>query len=410
MKELIRKLESEENIVPAPSSESKVEPKVESAPAPKPEAVEFKLSEEEKRTLELETAPDHHKIYTPQYIPLDISPKMKLKSKDSKDRETELETSEINGRIFDDQQEKSDFERRKKEMNNLVAASITKKDRVKQCVGKCGEGLKLFTVWTTRPEGWNNKYTHSIDSALYHHPKAKVSIYSSSLPSDFLDEWKKLGYDVSVERLHMKNRAAGTPLEYWSANLEKWHDGPFYYAHLSDAARLLVLYKEGGVYFDTDVVFVNSMDSVKNVVGWERSDSLCNALMAFDSRNPYLEEVLRQFNDHYVMDDWAGNGPVLLTKVYDGKFKNSDQIHALEKAAFYLISWDDVHRYFDKQSARDIDRDLQILRQKAYVVHFWNSRSHDLVVHPESLMARMFTSYCVHCNPIHHKAIGTEKN
>jgi len=264
----------------------------------------------------------------------------------------------------------------------------------------------LFTVWTTPVEGWNNKYTHSIDSALYHHPKAKVSIYSSSLPSDFLDDWKKLGYNVEVQRLNVKDRSKDTPLADWGSKLEQWHDGPFYYAHLSDAVRLLVLYNEGGVYFDTDVVFVNPMDSVKNAVGWERPDSLCNAMMTFERRNPYLHEVLRVFNDQYQQDDWAANGPVLLTKVYEGQFKNSDQVNALEKAAFYLISWTEVQRYFDVASDRDIKRDLQILNHKAYAVHFWNSRSHDLVVQPKSLMARLFTEYCVYCNPISHEALG----
>jgi hypothetical protein len=94
--------------------------------------------------------------------------------------------------------------------------------------------------------------------------QATVSVYSSSLPPDFLDDWKKLGYNVKVERLNMRERAKGTPLEDWASKLAEWRDGPYYYAHLSDAARLLVLHKEGGVYFDTDVVFVKPMDGVRN--------------------------------------------------------------------------------------------------------------------------------------------------
>jgi hypothetical protein len=137
-------------------------------------------------------------------------------------------------------------------------------------------------------------------------------------------------------------------------------------------------------------------------VGWERPDSLCNAMMAFDKENPYIGEVLHRFNTKYVKDDWAANGPVLLTQVYNEKFRDSDQVNAFEKAAFYLISWVEVQHYFDKESEQDVARDMNILKQKAYVVHFWNSRSHDLLVHPQSLMAKMFTLYCVYCNPISH--------
>ncbi len=91
-----------------------------------------------------------------------------------------------------------------------------------------------------------------------------MTLYSSSLPSNFLDEWKTLGYNVNVEKINLKERAVGTPLKPWADRLEDWHAGPYYYAHLSDALRLVVLYNEGGVYFDTDVVFVNNMDNVHN--------------------------------------------------------------------------------------------------------------------------------------------------
>merc|ERR1712048_1347912 len=295
-----------------------------------------------------------------------------------------LEVSGINDRIFDDEAEKSDFERRKHEMNSIVGSSIRYEDRVAQCKGPCGEGMKLFTVWTTGASWWNSKYTHSIDSALFHHPKAEVSIYSSSLPSDFLADFSALGYNVSVHRLDLATRARGTPLEPWANQLDKWYDGPFYYAHLSDAVRMLVLYNEGGIYFDTDVVFINPMDAVKNSIGWERSDSLCNALMSFEARNQYLKVALQEFTESYVMDDWAANGPALLTRVYEKDFQHSSEVRALKQSAFYLISWDEVQRFFEKESEVDRKRDMHVVTSGTYVVHFWNSRSHDLLVHPES--------------------------
>jgi len=200
----------------------------------------------------------------------------------------------------------------------------------------------------------------------------------------------------------MKDRAKDTPLENWGARLDEWKDGPYYYAHLSDAVRLAVLYKKGGVYFDTDVVIVNSMDNVKNAVAWEREDSICNAVMAFDKQNPYLHDVLRRFNDNYNKNEWGANGPELLTKIYRDKYSTgqSDSVHVLKRSAFYIIKWTDVTSAFKNQRKSEQQRDLQIIKNKSFAVHLWNSRSHDLVVYPESLVAQLYTQNCVMCNPL----------
>jgi hypothetical protein len=313
------------------------------------------------------------------------------------------EVTTVKDRIFDDQDEKNHFNKNQDKMDKLTSESVQYADRVKECEktgGNCGAGMHLFAVWTTPVDGWNNKFTRSIDSALYHHPKARVTLYSSSVPLDYLDDFRKLGYDASVEPMNVKERAQDTPLLPWAEKLDQWKDGPFYYAHLSDAVRLLVLYKEGGVYFDTDVVFVKPVDSLKNCVGWERSDSLCNAFMVFDKGNGYIKDVLQEFNDKYIKDDWAANGPFLLTRIYDQHqaSKPGAEVKAMDKAAFYMISWGDIDRYFQKSSETEVKHDMEVLKLGAYAVHFWNSRSHDLVVHPQSLMAHMFKNYCVFCN------------
>jgi hypothetical protein len=82
--------------------------------------------------------------------------------------------------------------------------------------------------------------------------------------------------------------AQGTPMAAWAIRLNEWKSGPFYYAHLADALRLLTLYRYGGVYFDTDVIFFKSMVGLENVVGLEDAasdkgvamrDKICNAVM-----------------------------------------------------------------------------------------------------------------------------------
>eukprot|EP00300_Choanocystis_sp_HF-7_P036368 c52216_g1_i1.p1 GENE.c52216_g1_i1~~c52216_g1_i1.p1 ORF type:complete len:375 (-),score=58.34 c52216_g1_i1:41-1165(-) len=329
-----------------------------------------------------------------------------LEKTDAGGKADSYEVSRIKERIFEDDEEKARFlassGKEKIFHNNSVwrNSTFTYQDRVKSCVGTCGEGMRLFTVWTTSLEGWNDKYTRSIDSALYHHPKAKVSIYSSSLPSEFLNDFVELGYNVSVEKIKIVERAEGTPLAPWTERLEKWRTGPFYYAHLSDAMRLLVLYNEGGIYFDTDFVFISSLDNTRNAVGLESQDSICNAVMAFDAKNPFLRDVLQQFNDKYDPTNWAGNGPDLLTSVFLNSYRDSNLVKVLERPAFYMIGWDEVQHYFKKESPADLQRDLAILHTKGLGVHFWNSRTHDLIPSQDSVIEALFSTNCVYCRTL----------
>ncbi len=119
--------------------------------------------------------------------------------------------------------------------------------------------------------------------------------------------------------------------------------------------------------------------------------------MAFDKGNEYIRDVLDLFSTHYVKEDWAANGPAILTDVYR-RNEHSEAVHALEKEAFYFLNWSDINLFFDKQE--DTVVDMEILRRKAFAVHLWNSRSHDLIVDSQSLVAAMFKAYCVYCNPL----------
>lgn len=72
------------------------------------------------------------------------------------------------------------------------------------------------------------------------------------------------------------------------------------FAFLSDYARLMVVYKEGGIYFDTDVEVLRSFDDLLNnkaFVGFE-TDEYVNTGVGFgaEKNNPVIEQMLREYD------------------------------------------------------------------------------------------------------------------
>ena len=122
---------------------------------------------------------------------------------------------------------------------------------------------RFIWIWTTAPSTFTLANRRSLESILFHHPQARVDVYTNTLPMDFFDEYvHTLGYiGLGVKRYNEQelvwpylNLTAGpTAVE-----------SPFYYSHVTDVLRVALLYRDGGVYLDADVVLVNPVDLLHN--------------------------------------------------------------------------------------------------------------------------------------------------
>lgn len=77
------------------------------------------------------------------------------------------------------------------------------------------------------------------------------------------------------------------------------------YAFVSDYVRTKVLYKYGGVYFDTDYEVLKPMDTLikeNNILGWETRSNIGTAFMVFEAKHPVMERFLEYYNTHPFMD------------------------------------------------------------------------------------------------------------
>ncbi|MBA0787359.1 hypothetical protein Gotri_025407, partial [Gossypium trilobum] len=133
--------------------------------------------------------------------------------------------------------------------------------------------------------------------------------------------------------------------------------------NLSNLLRLVLLYKYGGVYIDTDVIVLKSFNNLSNVIGaqsmnietktWSR---LNNAVLVFDKHHPLLYKFIQEFALTFDGNKWGHNGPYLVSRVV-GRVTNRPGFNftVLPPPAFYPQ-----------------------IRRQSYAVHLWNRQSKDV--------------------------------
>lgn len=72
------------------------------------------------------------------------------------------------------------------------------------------------------------------------------------------------------------------------------------YAFVSDYVRLYALYKEGGIYLDTDVEVLERLDALlgdKAFAGFENKHTVATSLLGAEAGHPFFAELLSSYQD-----------------------------------------------------------------------------------------------------------------
>ena len=95
-------------------------------------------------------------------------------------------------------------------------------------------------------------------------------------------EWNESNFDINSH-----------PFTAAAYKAKKW-------AFVSDYIRAYVLYKEGGIYLDTDVLVLSSLDSFLNnraFVGYETENSPFTATFGAEKGHPLLRKILDYYDN-----------------------------------------------------------------------------------------------------------------
>ena len=269
--------------------------------------------------------------------------------------------------------------------------------------------ISLFRKHDNKQRGYFNwRHMRCVEAIFYHHPTAEVIVHSNTLSQRTFDVLAEVGYSIRVQKYNLTKLIITSPAHDFIEKLEKAKKSAIWYAHEADLLRLIFLYKWGGVYLDTDMILVRSLDSLEmNTVGFEDSkkSALNNAFMIFEKHHPYLKSCLIEFTKKYDGNQWAGNGPSLLTRIWHRLYESKKNVHTKDYKAFYMFHYSKVmSECFNVISKAVFNEKMSILKTKAYAVHLSSKITGNVGITNESVFrndticSHILSSYCILCN------------
>ncbi|CAJ0825550.1 17940_t:CDS:2 [Entrophospora sp. SA101] len=168
--------------------------------------------------------------------------------------------------------------------------------------------LLHWVCWTTDPSTFQERHYKTIELIWVHTPKAIVFVLTTTLPEDFFEEYQKQGYQIHVikfnkelllERQWFLGQNSKNWLHYWS----KWEkESQFFFSHLTDYMRYLLLYKYGGTYMDMDALWIRAPPDPKlQFIGSDASNVPSDLEWTLDEDGTYLAPGVMRFRKGWSM-------------------------------------------------------------------------------------------------------------
>ncbi|GLT52708.1 hypothetical protein SLA2020_260320 [Shorea laevis] len=279
---------------------------------------------------------------------------------------------------------------------------------------------QFFMVWLSTAQSFGPREFLAVDSLFSASPDGCLLILSSSMDSPkgyrILKPLLDRGFNILAVTPDLPFLVKSTPAEAWLDELNSGNMDPGsipLFNHLSDLIRLAVLYKYGGVYLDTDFIFVRDLSGLRNTIGaqsinpatkkWTR---LNGAVMIFDIRHPLLVNFLQEYATTFNGNRWGHNGPYLVSRVLERvRDKPEYNVTIFPPKAFYPVDWIKIAKLFKKPEKEADEKwaeeTLVDISSGSYTVHLWNKRSRELKIEEGSVMARLTADHCNICEHIY---------
>ena len=190
------------------------------------------------------------------------------------------------------------------------------------------------------------------------------------LVEECIASWKKILPDYKIIEWNEDNTDLKHSFIRRAYRQKKW-------AFVSDFVRFQVLYEFGGVYLDTDMIMIKSLDSLLNdgcFLGAEDENYINAGIIGATRSHPFIKECLSEYEKIEMKNetDWSVvTVPKIMTRVfrhhynYDSLFKDKLNIGNLviyPRPYFYPLCLENRKDYNNYES---------YLTKDSYAVHLW---------------------------------------
>lgn len=272
-------------------------------------------------------------------------------------------------------------------------------------------------TWISSLESFGDRELFTLESLFNSHPDGCLVIVSSSLDSnrgsEVLRPFRDKGHKVIAISPNFGYLLRDTPAQLWFQRLKRGNLDPGEVAlgqNLSNLLRLVLLYKFGGVYIDTDVIVLKSLSQLRNAIGAQTLDletgnwsRLNNAVLVFDKSHPLLFKFIEEFALTFDGNKWGHNGPYLVSRVVSRvSGRPGYNFTVLPPPAFYPVDWSRVRSLFrgprGHLHSKWLHNKLRHIVRQSYTVHLWNKQSRKLRVERGSIVDHLMSDCCIFCN------------
>ncbi|CAO2813600.1 unnamed protein product [Amaranthus hypochondriacus] len=320
--------------------------------------------------------------------------------------------------------------------------------------------LNIFMTWISTTKYFGKREIFSLESILKSHPNDCVIIISKIMASKYgknlIKPYLEKGYFILTIAPDFPMIFHGTPAQNWLERLINGGIDPGKIPitqNLSNLLRIVVLYKYGGVYFDSDMIILKSVYGLRNCIGIQELDqqtnewiSVNNAVLIFDKNHPLLFRFLDEFNSSFNGNLWGHNGPFMATRVikkvghdsehlslsnlvyptyrnyeqslgkdgddnsypYRRMLPNEDDLRysfsLLSPMAFYPVDWGKIKKFFLTPQRKEVNWANSLfnkVNEESYGVHLWNKVSRSLKIEEGSIIGRLISNNCIICEDVY---------
>lgn len=135
------------------------------------------------------------------------------------------------------------------------------------------------------------------------------------------------------------------------------------WAFMSDYLRLWILYREGGIYMDTDVQVIRSFDNLLQYpmfLGYELNDYIGTGIIGAEKGNLFIKELLNFYEDKIWRVDYYNN-PIIFSSVLNEKPQLKAYCKVLERN---ILSPYDPYKEYGNELVE---------KSETYTIHWFNA-------------------------------------
>lgn len=193
----------------------------------------------------------------------------------------------------------------------------------------------------------------------------------SKLIKECILSWKHHLPDYKIIEWNEKNCDLTNPFVKEAYKLKKW-------AFVADYIRLKVLYENGGIYLDADMMVIKSFDSLLSNLcffGAEDEEYINSAVIGSIKNNEFIKECILRYNVININSEitWSQiTIPKIVTEIYRKKYNYVlpfDRKIEINELVIYPINYFYPLPHRDRQDVRNYRNYLSI---ESFAVHLWN--------------------------------------